>query len=233
MQLNTGSTPKKSHHGLLTTVAWSINNKLTYALEGSSFIAGAAVQFLRDQINFLEHAADSEKLATNDAAAPELYFVPALAGLGAPYWNPQAKGAFFGLTRGTSKAELIRAALEGIAFSVADLYQAMSRDFPSNSKSFKVDGGAAANNKLMQFQSDILRLPIDRPRNLETTALGAALFAGLGIGLYSSLEELRGARHTDQVFTPKVSNELHMLQIQGWQRAIKAVQVFAGDDSAS
>jgi glycerol kinase len=227
---NLGDKPLASKAGMLTTVAWSLKGARTYAFEGSAFIAGAAVQFLRDQMNMIGRAADSESMAEGDRAAPEVYFVPALSGLGAPYWDPKASGAFFGLTRGTRKSQMIRAVLEGIAFQVADLTDAMARDLGTPLSVLRVDGGAAANNLLMQTQADFGRTTVDRPLNLETTAFGAALFAGLGVGVYSDLSDLRSVRKTERLFAPQSSPDEAMVQRYGWQRAIRAVQVFAGTD---
>jgi glycerol kinase len=220
---------------MLTTVAWSLAGKLTYAFEGSAFIAGAAVQFLRDQVRIIRSASDTEAMASTATAAPEVYFVPALAGLGAPYWDPKAQGAFFGLTRGTSQAQMVRAVLEGIAFQVRELTEAIARDLGSPLQVLRVDGGASANSLLMQVQADYSAIRVDRPVNLETTAFGAALFAGLGIGLYANLEQLRRVRRTEHIFSPSTSaaeKASIARQIAGWQRAVKAVQVFAGTATA-
>ncbi len=231
MLLNTGKTCELSRSGLLTTVAWRLNSELTYAFEGSSFIAGASIQFLRDQFKFLTSAYESEFISKGHRGAPEVYFVPALSGLGAPYWNADARGAFFGLTRGTSREQMVKAALEGIAFSVDDLYQAMLKDFPAERRVLRVDGGAAANDFLMQFQANISQAEVDRPKIIETTAFGAALFAGLGVGMYRDLSDLAHMRASDHIFTPDQKAEAMALrgeQVKGWQRAIRAVQVFSG-----
>lgn len=233
MLLNTGDRFQLSNAGLLSTVAWGLAGKRTFALEGSAFVAGAAVQFLRDQLGLLPDASASEALAQSEVAAPEVYFIPALAGLGAPYWDASARGAFLGLTRGTSKGQLVRAALEGIGFAVNDLYEAMIQDFPSAAqarRTIRVDGGAAANNLLMQFQADISHAAVDRPRIIETTAFGAALFAGLGVGMYESLADLRHMRAIDGIFEPQLSldADLRQQQLAGWRRGIKAVQAFHG-----
>jgi glycerol kinase len=228
--VNCGSKINYSTSGLLTTVAWNLNNKLTYAFEGSSFIAGAAIQFLRDQLHFLSKASDAEELAANAVASPELYFVPALAGLGAPYWNSKARGAFLGMHRGTTKAELILAALEGIVFQVTDLALAMAKDLGSPLKIIRADGGAAENNFLMQFQADLLSTVVDRPRDVETTAIGAGMFAGLGVGIYGTLDELASARQIGRSFVPITTSQHQArisLQKNGWMRAIRAVETFA------
>ena len=228
--LNTGSKAVVPGNGILTTVAWKLNGKLTYALEGSSFIAGAAVQFVRDQFNFLEFSRDSEELAQKGAAAPELYFVPALAGLSAPWWEPTARGALLGMHRGTTKNDVIRAALEGIALQVADLATAMKTLLGEDLKILRVDGGASANAFLMQFQANLLNVAVDRPRDIESTAVGAALFAGLGIGTYKNLEDLVASRTSDKIFTPTTQpEERNRIQAikQGWLRAVEAVKIFA------
>ncbi len=222
--VNTGSKPLVSSTGLLTTVAWSLNGKLTYALEGSVFIAGAAVQFARDQLKFFKDAADSEAIARDVKAAPEVYFVPALTGLGAPYWNAQARGAFLGLTRGTTQAEMSRAVLEGIGFQVFDLIDCFTKDLGKSIKLLRVDGGAAANNFLMQMQANLCQAKVDRPKNLQSTALGVGYFAAVKAGLLKSLEEVEAARQVDKVFEPK--EKLHK-EIIGWQKAIKAIQAFS------
>ena len=229
--MNIGNKKILSNSGMLTTVAWGLSGKLTYAFEGSAFIAGAAIQFLRDQLNLITTSAETEKLAQDVVGAPEVYFVPALSGLGAPYWDPMAQGAFFGLTRGTSKNQLIRAAIEGIAFEVADLTRAMAKDKGQPLTILKVDGGAAANNLLMQTQADLSAVGVDRPKNLETTAFGAALFAGYGAKIYSSLDQMSNARKTDVLFKPERSaqnSERLVAMNAGWDRAVKAVRTFAG-----
>lgn len=228
--LQLGNNPIPSQNNLLTTVSWSLNGSLSYAFEGSAFIAGAAVQYLRDNLSLLEQAADTEYLASDVLGAPEVYFVPALAGLGAPWWNPNARGAFFGLTRGTNKNQLVRAALEGMAFQVCDLLDAMARDSEHGLKVLRVDGGASANNLLMQVQANLGNIVVERPRNLETTALGAAFFAALGVGIYSSLDELTKLRTVDSIYNPVINaqeQEKRKDQLAGWKRAVKAVEVFA------
>ena len=228
--LNTGEQPRNPDKGLLTTVAWNLNGKLTYALEGSSFIAGAAVQFIRDQFNFLPNSKDSEALAPLGRAAPELYFVPALAGLSAPWWDPNARGAILGMHRGTTKNDLIRATLEGIALQVTDLTIAMKDLLGADLLVLRADGGAAANNFLMQLQSNLIGVSVDRPRDIESTAIGAALFAALGLGVYGNLSELAAARSADRVFTP-TKDPTEQIRIgtvkDGWQRAVAAVRLFA------
>ncbi|MBI2602903.1 MAG: glycerol kinase GlpK [Deltaproteobacteria bacterium] len=228
--LNLGDKPLASDHGLLTTVAWQVKGTRTYALEGSAFIAGAAFQFIRDNLGFLGNVADSAALANEVQAAPDIYFVPALAGLGAPWWDPLARGAFFGLTRGTSKAQLVRATLEGVAFQVCDLLASMKNDMGRDLSLLRVDGGAAANNLLLNLQAQFARLPVERPHSLETTSLGAALFAGLGVGRYGNVEELHGSLPIEERFQPSQAlASMVEKQKQGWQRAIQAVRLFAGE----
>ena len=227
---NTGEHVVYSEGGLLTTVAWSLNGKRTYALEGSCFIAGAAVQFLRDQFGFVSSSAEVEALASKKPAAPEIYFVPALAGLGTPYWDAAARGAIFGMTRGTSRSEIARAVLEGIAFQVQDVVQVMEADAHKKIKKLRVDGGATANNLLMQIQSDFIRGEVERPANLETTALGAAMFAGLGVKAFASIEEISSARAVEKIFmqsSQNVEDDFVKKQISGWQRAVAATRLFA------
>ncbi len=230
--LNTGKTPVTAGKGILSTVAWNLSGELSYALEGSSFIAGAAVQFVRDQLGFLATSKESEELAPKGRAAPNLYFVPALAGLSAPWWNPHARGAFLGMHRGTTKQDLVRATLEGVALQVTDLANAMQDLLGSKLKILRADGGAAANDFLMQMQSDLINVPVDRPRDIESTAIGAGLFAGLGVGLYRGLSELSAARTCEKIFeptkSPEVQDQIRAIKL-GWLRAIKAVQVFAGE----
>lgn len=226
--LNLGAKPLVSGAGLLTTVAWQLQGVRSYAFEGSAFIAGAAVQFLRDQMQMIGTAAETGALVEGATAAPDVYMVPALSGLGAPYWNPKAQGAFLGLTRGTTRAQMVRATLEGIAFQVCDLIAAMRQDFKAPISVLRVDGGAAANDVLMQAQADYAGLTVDRPVNLETTAFGAALFAGLGVGVFSDLTQLRHVRRTARLFEPDTGGAERLAAHRaGWKRAVRAVQVFA------
>lgn len=227
--MNIGAKPLISSTGLLTTVAWSLGGKLTYAFEGSAFIAGAAVQFLRDQWQVIANAKETEALTRGSTGSPEVYFVPALAGLGAPYWDPLAHGAILGLTRGTTKGQLVRATLEGIAFQVCDLLTSMAQDAGQPLSVLRVDGGASANDVLMQDQADLSDIPVDRPKMLETTAMGAALFAGLGVGVFRSVDELATVRMSDRMFKP-ISPEAakRAERLAGWKRAINAVQAFRG-----
>lgn len=231
--LQLGEELLRSHHGLLTTVNWSLEGTLSYSFEGSTFIAGAAIQFLRDNLNMIDSAAETAALADNIMAAPEIYFVPALSGLGAPWWNPNAKGAFFGLSRGSQKNQMIRATLEGMTFQVYDLLEAMKKDYNEKLEVLRVDGGASANNLLMNIQANIADLKVERPNNLETTGYGAALFASLGLGIYSKVEELYKLRQVEREFHPDTADgykTTRLAQIKGWKKAIEAVQVFSAKD---
>ncbi|MEY4630641.1 MAG: hypothetical protein RIQ81_761 [Pseudomonadota bacterium] len=223
--LNTGNVPRMSTSGMLTTVAWSLGGKLTFALEGSAFVAGAAIQFLRDQLKMMPSASASETMAIEAKAAPEIYFVPALAGLGAPWWDANARGAIFGLTRGTTTEQLARAALESIAFQVTDLLNAMAKDLGMPVEILRVDGGASANNLLMQLQADYTGTKVDRPRNIETTAFGAALFSALGSGIYPDIQQLARARTPEKIFEPRPAAEL-ATHMKGWHQAVRATQAF-------
>lgn len=200
--LNTGETPVASGHGLLTTVGWRIDGRTTYALEGSAFIAGAAVQWLRDGLGFFQSSAEVESLAASVPDAGGVSFVPALAGLGAPHWRPDARGLLCGLTRGTTRAHIARAVLEGVALQITDILDAMAQDAGRPLKELRVDGGAARNDLLMQFQADVLGVDCVRPTLLETTAMGAAYLAGLGVGFWASPAAVRDAWACDRVFHP-------------------------------
>lgn len=218
--LNTGDTPVASRHGLLTTVGWQLGERTTYCLEGSSFMAGAVVQWLRDGLGLITRAAEVEALAAGVPDSGGVVLVPAHAGLGAPHWRPHARGLIAGITRGTTRAHIARAALEGIALQIADLLRAMSADIGAPLKGLKVDGGAAANNLLMQLQADLLGVPIARPTMLEATALGAVFLAGLGVGLWSDTTALARAWQQDRIFTPApASASLEALR-RAWERAV-------------
>lgn len=225
---NLGSDRLFSKAGMLTTVAWSLNGKITYAFEGSCFVAGAAIQFLRDQWQIIHNASETEGLAQAARAAPAFYFVPALSGLGSPHWDAEARGGIFGMNRGTTKAQLIRAALEGIAFQVSDLTKSISYDLGRPLTILRVDGGAAANNLLMQIQANLSGLSVDRPENIETTGFGAALFSALGAKIFSGLDDLKSTRSTQRIFMSSIDEEERKSQYSGWLRAIQAVKVFAG-----
>jgi len=223
MLMNTGETPVFSKSGLLTTIAWGLNGKVHYALEGSVFIAGAAIQWLRDGLKIIDEAPDSEYMAMKVKDTGGVYVVPAFAGLGAPYWDMYARGAIFGLTRGTTKSHLIRATLESLAFQTKDVLMAMEKDAKKPLKSLRVDGGASANNLLMQFQSDILKTPVERPSIIETTALGAAYLAGLAVGLWQK-KDLKKNWNLDRKFTPKMKEKERKERYSGWQKAVDRVK---------
>jgi len=219
--MNTGEKPVKSNNQLLTTIAWKINGVTTYALEGSVFIGGAAVQWLRDGLKVISHATDTENQAWDLPDNEGVYFVPALTGLGAPYWDQDARGAFFGITRGTTAAHFSRAALEAIAYQVYDVLKAMEKDSGIPTIELKVDGGATENNFLMQFQADILNCTIKRPKFLETTALGAAYMAGLAIGYWKDMEEVRSLWEKGSSFDPKMDKELIDRNLHFWHKAVQ------------
>ncbi|MBI2069510.1 MAG: glycerol kinase GlpK [Elusimicrobia bacterium] len=218
---NTGAKPVASKHRLLSTIAWALDDKnYTYALEGSAFIAGAAVQWARDGLQLFKKAGEIETLAGRVSSSEGVVFVPALTGLGAPHWQPEAKGLLMGITRGTERAHIARAILEGIAFQNVGILQAMQNDIGRPLKSLNVDGGAAANNLLMQFQADILGVELKRPKFLETTSLGAVFAAGLGIGLWSNLSQIKKAWKKDRMFSPRMSAGARRQALAGWKRAI-------------
>jgi len=218
--MNTGDKMVKSKHGLLTTIAWSIDGKVTYALEGSVFIAGAAIQWLRDGLQLINSAADSEYIATTVDDTEGVIVVPAFAGLGAPYWDMHARGAIFGLTRGTTKAHLVRATLESLAYQTRDVLNAMEADAKITLKTLRVDGGASGNNFLMQFQADMLGVAVDRPKVTETTALGAAYLAGLALGFYK-INALQKNWQIDQKFKPKMKLVERNTRYTAWQKAVR------------
>jgi glycerol kinase len=221
--LHTGNRPRTSRAGLLTTVACGPLGEPAYALEGSVFIAGAAIQWLRDGLGLLASAADSEVIARGIPDSGGVVLVPAFVGLGAPYWRPDARGALLGLTRGTRRAHVVRAALESLAFQTRDVIEAMSRDAGRKIRVLRVDGGAAANDFLMQYQADLLGVAVERPRVVETTGLGAALLAGLGVGLWSSQRDLARARQVDRVFRPRKTRAWREAEYRRWQSAVAAV----------
>lgn len=226
MLMNTGEKAVQSDNGLLTTIAWGIDGKVEYALEGSIFIAGSAVQWLRDGLQFFNDAAESETLAKNVATSAGLYVVPAFVGLGTPYWDSEVRGAIFGITRGTSKEHLTRATLEAITYQVKDVLMAMEQNSGIQLKSLRVDGGAAKNNLLMQFQSDILQVPVDRPVVNETTALGAAYLAGLSTGFWKNRKEIATQWLVDKTFKPSLAPETLEELYDGWKTAVKAAIAF-------
>ena len=219
--MNTGNKPIFSENGLVTTVGWGLKGEITYALEGSIFVAGAAIQWLRDELRFIESAADSEYMARKVSDTNGCYVVPAFAGLGAPYWDAYARGAVVGLTRGVNKYHIIRAALDSIAYQTNDVLKAMEADSGIALAALKVDGGAAANNYLVQVQSDISNAPVLRPRCVETTAMGAAYLAGLAVGYWKNTQEIQENWSIDRTFTPEISDAERTRRIKGWQKAVR------------
>ena len=218
--MNTGSKPIYSGNGLVTTVAWGLNGNITYALEGSIFVAGAAIQWLRDELKFIDSAGDSEYMARKVTDTNGCYVVPAFTGLGAPYWDAYARGAIVGLTRGTNKNHIIRATLDSIAYQVGDVLQAMEADANISLGTLKADGGAAANSYLLQTQSDVIAAPVLRPRCVETTAMGAAYLSGLATGFWKDTDEICSNWATERTFTPEISAEERKLRINGWKKAV-------------
>ena len=226
--MNTGTRPHFSAHKLLTTIAYQLGDQLTYALEGSVFVAGSAIQWLRDGLGLIRDSAETEAMAAEAASTNEIYFVPAFTGLGAPYWDSEARGAIFGLTRGTTKKDLAKAALQAICYQSKDVLDTMSADTGIRIPALKVDGGATANNYLMQFQADMMQLPIYRPENAETTAWGTALLAGLAIGFWESAAEVAQALGKTTVFEAELSQAEVDKLYSGWQRAVAASRAFSG-----
>ncbi|SDI55141.1 glycerol kinase GlpK [Propionivibrio dicarboxylicus] len=229
MLMNTGKTPIRSRHGLLTTVAWGIDGTVDYALEGSVFIAGAAIQWLRDELGLIGSAAESETLANAVSDTQGVYVVPAFVGLGAPYWDMNARGTIVGLTRGSGRNHIVRATLEAIAFQTRDVLQSMQADAGIALCELRVDGGAAANNFLMQFQADILGVPVLRPAQTESTALGAATLAGLAVGFWKNREDIAGRSQTVRRFTPTLAAEQSERHYAGWRRAVERARAWATD----
>jgi glycerol kinase len=221
MLMNTGRALQRSKAGLLTTVAWQLGGQLEYALEGSVFVAGAAVQWLRDQLGIIEHASETEDLARSVPDTGGVYFVPAFTGLGAPYWDPDARGAILGLTRGSSRAHIARAALEAIAFQTRDVLECFAVDAGVAPGALQVDGGAAANDFLMQFQADVLGIPVRRPRVLETTALGAAYLAGLAVGYWEGKQSIAAHWQEERRFQPTLGGEERERQYAAWRAAVE------------
>ena len=226
MLMNTGDKPILSKHNLLTTIAWQINNVTTYALEGGVFIGGAVVQWLRDGLGIIKTSADVETLATSVSDNGGVYFVPAFAGLGVPYWNQFARGTMLGITRGTTTAHIARASIESIAFQTMDVLQAMNADASLPIKELRVDGGATANDLLMQFQSDVMNCKVIRPKITETTALGAAYLAGLAIGFWKDTAEIENYWQADKNFEPEMEDSKRQKEIRQWKKAVKAAQAW-------
>jgi len=218
--MNIGDRPFSSKHGLLTTIAWNVDGKVSYALEGSIFVAGAAVQWLRDKLHLLDSAPDSEYMATKVKDTDGCYVVPAFTGLGAPYWDPYARGAIVGLSRGTDKYHIIRATLDSMAYQVNDVLEAMEEDTGIRLSSLKVDGGASANNYLMQMQADLIRVPVMRPACVESTAMGAAFLAGLAVGYFKDTDYLRKIGKTERTFKPAMDIRERGKLLKGWKNAV-------------
>jgi glycerol kinase len=226
MLMNTGEKAVQSKHGLLTTIAWGIDGKVEYALEGSIFVAGSAIQWLRDGLRMIKQASDSETYAEKVDSTDGVYVVPAFVGLGTPYWDSDVRGAVFGLTRGTTKEHFIRATLESLAYQTKDVLTAMEADSGIALKTLRVDGGAVKNNFLMQFQSDMLGVPVERPVINETTALGAAYLAGLAVGYWKDRKEIATQWQLERQFEPKMAKEKQEKLYDGWKKAVKAAMAF-------
>ena len=221
--MNIGTEPKESKNDLLTTIAWGLDDHVEYAFEGSVFVAGAAIQWLRDELRIIDSSPDSEYFATKVPDTNGCYVVPAFTGLGAPYWDPYARGAILGLTRGVSKYHIIRATLESLAFQSNDVLKAMERDSGVKTGSLKVDGGACKNNFLMQFQADISDAPIVRPSCVETTAMGASYLAGLAVGYWEDKDDVIKNWAVDRKFIPVMSEPERRKQLKGWEQAVAAI----------
>ena len=228
--MNTGEEPQLSKNNLLTTIGYGINGKIYYALEGSIFVAGSSVQWLRDGLEMIETSAESEELAINSTNNDEVYVVPAFTGLGAPYWDSNARGSVFGVTRGTTKNDFVKATVQSIAYQVRDVIDTMQEDTDMKIPVLKVDGGAAMNNYLMQFQSDIIGIEIARAKNLETTALGAAFLAGLAVGFWKDLDEIKTLNEAGETFTPSMNNARKEQLYRGWKKAVHATRTFSEED---
>lgn len=228
--MNTGEKPVFSDNGLLTTIAWGLDGKVNYALEGSIFVAGAAIQWLRDEMRLIDSSEDSEYMANKVPDTNGCYVVPAFTGLGAPHWDPYARGTIVGITRGVNKYHVIRATLESLAYQVNDVLKAMEADAGITLSSLKVDGGASANNFLMQSQADISNAPVNRPRCVETTAMGAAYLAGLAVGYWENKEEVLKNWASDRIFMPQIPEEERENKIQGWNKAVRYAYHWAKDE---
>ena len=228
--MNTGENMELSKNNLLTTIGYGINGKVYYALEGSIFIAGSAIQWLRDGLRLIKKSSETEQLAFDSKNNNEVYLVPAFTGLGAPYWNPNARGTIFGLTRGTTKEDLVKATLQSIAYQVRDIIDTMKIDANTEIPLLKVDGGAANNDYLLDFQANILGVKIARAENLETTALGAAFLAGLSVGYWKNLDEVKNLNSAGKLFVPTMTKEEREKLYKGWKRAVRATEFFAKDE---
>ena len=225
--LNTGHKAVLSESGLLTTVAWGVNGEVSYALEGSAFVCGAAIQWLRDEMQFMTESPESEEMAMAAGQDEGVYVVPAFTGIGAPYWEPDARGAIFGITRSTDRNQLVRATLESLAYQNEDLLSAMARDLGQRIIALKVDGGASRNDFLMQFQSDISNMEIVRAKSIESTSLGAAYLAGLAVGYYTSTDDIIANKDVDRNFKPSMSEEVRETKLKGWHKAVNATILLA------
>ena len=228
--MNTGDRPVFSDNGLVTTIAWGIGGKVTYALEGSIFVAGAAIQWLRDEMRLIDSSEDSEYMAKKVPDTNGCYVVPAFTGLGAPYWDPYARGTIVGITRGVNKYHIIRATLESIACQVNDVLVAMEADSGIRLEALKADGGASANDFLMQTQADLIGAPVNRPRCVETTAMGAAYLAGLAVGYWSGPEEIKRNWAIDRTFEPSISGKEREKKLKGWKKAVKYAYGWAAEE---
>lgn len=228
--MNTGEAPVYSENGLVTTIAWGLDGKVNYALEGSIFAAGAAVQWLRDEMKLIEASPDSEYMAQKVKDTNGCYVVPAFTGLGAPHWDQYARGAIVGITRGVNKYHIIRATLESVCYQVNDVLQAMEADSGIRLASLKADGGASANNFLMQVQADLSNAPVNRPMCVETTAMGAAYLAGLAVGCWSGTGEITRQWAIDRSFMPSISESERALRLNGWNRAVRCAYGWAKED---
>jgi glycerol kinase len=226
MLMNTGTKVHQSQNGLLSTIAWGLNGRVTYALEGAVFVAGTAVKWMRDTVEWVGTAAETEHYAMSLPSSEGVYVVPAFVGLGTPYWDEQVRGAIFGLTANSSRAHLVRATLESVAYQVKDVLDAMSADAGLSIPALRVDGGMVQNNFLMQFQSDLLRIQVERARVQETTALGAAYLAGLAVGYWNDEEDIARHAGVDTVFEPELLAEEAAAQYAGWKRAVAAARSF-------
>ncbi|MGL5598822.1 MAG: FGGY family carbohydrate kinase, partial [Aeromonas sp.] len=228
--MNTGTAPVRSHHGLLTTVAIGSKGEVNYALEGAVFMGGATIQWLRDELKLIHDARDTDYFASKVGDTNGVYLVPAFVGLGAPYWDPYARGTMVGLTRGANRNHIIRAALESIAYQSRDVLDAMQQDSGIKLAALKVDGGAVANDFLMQFQSDMMHTPVVRPTRIETTAMGAAFLAGLAVGFWKSADELQDKFSVDREFTPQMEQEERATRYRGWQKAVERSRRWAEEE---
>ena len=228
--MNTGEKPVFSKNGLVTTIAWGLDGKVTYALEGSIFVAGAAIQWLRDELKVIDSSEDSEYMANKVSDTHGCYVVPAFTGLGAPHWDQYARGTIVGITRGVNKYHIIRATLESIAYQVNDVLNAMKADSGINLAALKVDGGASANNFLMQTQANIINAPVNRPQCVETTAMGAAYLAGLAVGYWNSKEDVIANWAIDRVFDPQMDDDNRQKLLKGWKKAVKCSYGWAKED---